>query len=288
MTDILVPVTLPLAAADYIAQYGTASLYLEYGTATDTTDGTATATVEAGTQRYSFWVAGDTGYYYRFRVGDASTFTEYSPTFQMPAAYATLEEVTRGFDLPDTSRYGELDELLVQATQDVESICGGRSFFRDPVGTATTTLTLDIEYPGQSRLSLARRQGIDIVSLTTVGIADYTGDAYTTISAGSTGYYLPDTTPYDDLILSDQGTAFTTFPVGRAIVQLTGVFGWSSIPPLVKRATVDLVRFWWNARQSDGEPVGISAFGSPVFGPGYPKSLRDLQRSRYAWKRYVG
>lgn len=290
--DVLIPVALAESSDDYIATYGTATLYLEYGTATTPADGTASTTIVSGTEYYEFWVTTEANAYYRWRVGDGSTYTGYSATFQAPVTYATLDEVLRGLDMPDTSRYDEIQSLLVQATDYITNrVCGGRSFFRDPVGSGTTTKQLDIAWPKQPTLSLARGRPLDIVSLTTVTVADYTGDTATTVASGSAGYYLvPDVPrpgwPYTDIVLSDQGDDFTTFPTGYRVVSLTGVFGWSKVPDLVRRATADLTRHWYNSRGSD-DPVGLSAFGAPIF-PGLPKTVRDLAMSEYAWKKWVG
>jgi len=292
--DVHVPVVLPLDSADYISQYGTATVFLEYGTATPPADGTATTAVVSGTEQYEFWVSTPVNSYFRYRVGesDASDATSYSPTWQQPQAYATLQEVVRAMDFPDTSRYDELEALLVEATDHItNAVCGGRSFKRDPIGSGETTKTLNVMVSGQDRLSLARSADLDIISLSSVKVAAATGESYDTLAAGSTGYYLlpddPGARPYSDLALSDIGTAHTSFPTGWATVQLTGVFGWATVPDLVRRATVDLVRYWWNSRQADGQPVGMSAFGSPIFGSGLPKTVRDLGRSDYAWKTWV-
>ena len=291
-TDILVPVALPLDSADYITSFGTATtLYLEYGTATTPADGTATTAIVSGTEHYEFWVPAASNSYFRWRIGGGSDYTAYSPTFQVPTAYATLQEVVRGMDLPDTSRYDELEALLVEASDHItHRVCGGRRFFRDPVGTGTRTVTLTVVSPRKASLAAARFLPLDIVSLTSVGIADHTGDTFSTLDAAD--YYLkPDMPasghPYTDLVLSDQASTYISFPVGRT-VQLTGVFGWSAVPDLVRRATVDLVRFWYSSRRSDGEPVGMSAFGAPIFGAGLPKSVKDLAASAYAWQRWVG
>lgn len=300
MVAVQVPVVLPLAADDYLTALGTAArVHLEYSTASafSTAVSTATTLVVSGTERYEFALASaTTSTYYRWRVTEgtaASTATDYSATFQMPLAYATLQELTRSMDMPDTSRDDELDALLIDATDFISTyICGGRRFFREPVGAGETTLTLDILWDGQSRLSLARGRDLDIVSLSSVGVADYTGASYTTVASGSTGYYLlPDKTisgrPYSDIVLSDQGATYTTFPTGYRVVQLVGVFGWSVIPDMVRRATVDLARAWWQRQPGQDDPVGISAFGQPVFGPGTPRTVRDLARSEYAWTRTV-
>jgi len=296
MVDTVLPVAIPIAADDLITAYGagTAVVQLAYGTASDLA-GAATApkTVTTGKEYYDFALTGVTvDTYFRWRVG-GTTFHDWSPIFQAPIAYATRQEFLRGMDLPDDSRYDEIDSLLVEATDYITTITGGRSFFRDPVGTGTTTKTLDIKWSGQSRLSLARGTGLDIISLSTVGIAQYTGATYDTVATGYTGYYLePDVPlpghPYTDLVLSDLGTLYSAYPNGRRAVQLVGAFGWETVPNLVRRATVDLVRYWWNSRSGDGDPVGMTAFGSPVFGPGIPRTVRDLARSDYAWRRWVG
>lgn len=296
--NVKVPISLPLAAADYISAYGTATLFLEYGTATTPADGTASTALVSGTEYYTFDVSGRASTdYYRARVGETggTSYHDYlGPAFQLPVAYASLDEFLRGLDVPDTARYDEFDDLLVQATDYITKVvCGGRSFFRDPVGSGTATKTFDIIYASQSRLSDARGKQMDIISVSSLGVGGYTGDTYDTLTNDSSGYYLaPDYPlsghPYSDLILSDQGTAYTRWPTGYRTVQITGAFGWSTIPELVKRATVDLARKWWQERGSDGDPVGISAFGSPVFGPGTPKTVRDLAKSEYAWRQWVG
>lgn len=294
-TDLYVPVVLPQDSDDYISQYGsgTAAVYLAYGSASPPTDGTATTLVVSGTERYEFWPQTALDSYFQFWVGDGSDEVDRSSVFQAPLAYASLQELKRGLDFPDASRDDELETLLIEATDYItEYVCGGRSFFRDPVGTGETTLTLDIERH-HPRLSVARGAHLDIVSLSSVKVAGYTGDTLDTLTAGSTGYYLrPDDPqsghPYTDVILSDQGTAYTTFEPGYGVVQLTGVFGWSAVPAAVRRATVDLARLWWNQRGGDGEPVGMNAFGSPIFTSGLPSTVRALGKSGYAWKDWVG
>lgn len=293
-TNVNVPVALPEDSNDYLSQWGsgTATVYLEYGTATVPADGTATTLVAADTEHYEFWVEADPTYYFRFRVGDGTDFTPYSSVFQLNQTYCTVDEVVRGLDFPDESRYAELEALCREATDFItHKICGHRSFFREPLYSGETTLTLDVELSGQARLSLARGHQLDIVSLSSVKVTDYTGGTQTELTEGATGYYtMPDKAPtgqpYTDLVLSDQGTVYTTFPTGRRVVELTGVFGWSAVPDLVRRAAVDLVRYWWNQRSSD-EPVGVSAFGQPVWGPGLPKTVRELFRSDYAWHEWM-
>lgn len=294
-TNVLVPVALPEDSNDYITQWGagTATVYLEYGTATTPADGTATTLVVADTEHYEFWVAADLNSYFRFRVGNGTDYTPYSRVWQANVAYCTVDEVVRGLDFADESRYPELEALCREATDFLTNkICGGRSFFREPMGSGETTLTLDVDLSKQKRLSLARGRQLDIISLSSVKVTDYTGGTQSTLANDDTGYYLiPDRVlpgePYTDIILSDQGTEYIHFPVGMRVVELTGVFGWTAVPALVRRACVDLVRYWWNQRSSD-EPVGVSAFGQPVWGPGLPKTVRELFRSSYAWHDFIG
>ena len=294
-TDLYIPVVLPQDSADYVSQYGdgTAAVYLAYGSASPPTDGTASTLVVSGTERYEFWVQDDASSYFQSWVGDGTDQTDVSEVFRASNAYATLQELKRGLDWPDDSRDDELQALLVEATDVITNhVCGGRSFFRDPVGSGETTLTLDVQR-AHPKLSLARGANLDIISLSEVKVGDYTGDTLDTLTAGSTGYYLlPDVVqsghPYTDLALSDQGTAHTRFGAGYGVVQLTGVFGWSAVPDAVRRATVDLARLWWNQRGGDGEPVGMSAFGAPIFAAGLPSTVRALGKSDYAWKDWVG
>ena len=97
--SVSVPVVLPQEASEYITAFGsTATLFLEYGTATTPENGTASTVLTSGTEHYDFWVQGDLDYYFRWRIGNsaATTATAYSPVFQMPLAYATRQEFLRG------------------------------------------------------------------------------------------------------------------------------------------------------------------------------------------------
>jgi hypothetical protein len=295
VVDTIIPVSIPIAADDLISQYGagTAVVQLAYGTASDLTGAaTASKTITTGKEYYDFALSSATvDTYYRFRVGGSSSSHDWSPIFQAPVAYATRQELVREMDLPDDGRYDLLDQALVQATQKVTQVCGGRSFFRAPVGSGTKTLQLDIRYDSP-RLSLARGRRLDIISLSTVGVAAYTGASYDTVASGSAGYYLaPDDPltgfPYTDVVLSDLGSLYTSYPQGMRTVQLVGAFGWAAVPELVKRATIDLAREWYRQGPGGGGPVGINQFGTPVFGPGAPPSIRQLYESEYAWRAFV-
>lgn len=293
-TEYPVPIVLPESADDYITNFGTAATaYLEHGTAASSTAaGTVSSVLVSGTERYEFWVP-TTSQYLRWRVGGGGDFTDYSAYFQAPVAYATLQELRRGMDLPDDSRDDELQALLMQASDYItHEVCGGRRFFRDPVYTGTTTITLDVVRDGQPSLWQATGQRLDIISLTSVGIATVTGGAYSAILTGSTGWYLSPGYPkagwpYEDVVLSNVGTTATSWPSGYSTVQLVGAFGWPAIPDLVKRATVDLAREWYRQGPGGGGPVGINAFGTPVFGGGEPASIRQLRRSEYAWRAWA-
>jgi hypothetical protein len=158
--DIQIPVILPQSAADYITAYSTATAYLEYDAAStfDSSPGTATTALVSGTERYEFDVTGVTSaYWYRWRIGesDGSTFYDYAPTFQVPYTYASVQDLIRGMDFPDESREDELDLILRDATDFITTvICGGRSFFRNPVGAGTATLELDIPWDGNANYHL--------------------------------------------------------------------------------------------------------------------------------------
>lgn len=207
-------------------------------------------------------------------------------------AYATLADVTETMSLPDTSRDALLMAYLEDVSADIDAACG-RSFGKDPT-TSTGTWTLDVSRAGMRSLALATMGGgftdggaLDLVSITTLEVRDSESSSYVTIAAGDTGYYLQPgdgavgegAWPYEDVILSPACTTRTTWPTGFRAVRITGVRGFSVVPPSVRRATIDEVRERF--RQSVGggpAPQGVNQFGTPIFLTGDSPQMRRITR----------
>ncbi|HET7128928.1 MAG TPA: hypothetical protein VFJ93_07630 [Gaiellaceae bacterium] len=206
-------------------------------------------------------------------------------------AYAELEDLLATMSVApgDADTQATLDTLLDDASDAITEMCG-RSFYQ----TAQETRTYDI-VGARSRvgdaqvyrtnvLSDAIGYPIDIVSISSLELAWQTGGTFVDVPQGSTGWtFLPDYPkpgwPYEDVILSDIAGDFRFFPFGRSNLQITAIFGWPSIPALIKRATIDLAREWYRQGPGGGGPIGISALGAPVFAAGVPPTVRQAWRT---------
>lgn len=215
---------------------------------------------------------GAEGHYYRTRVGNSggTLFEPWSAVFQLgaPIAYANFDDLREMLNLPDASQDNVLADLLADASGWIDAECG-RDFYRHPGVTGTEIRTFNGN--GSSWLPVAA----GIVSLTTVEVAQTTGASYTTVA--STGWFLEPRDKASDLsysavALSDFGPQFY-WPPGYATVRLTGVFGSATIPPLIKKAALDLAREAFRQGPGGGGPVGINQFGTPIFGGGMPASV---------------
>ena len=253
----------------------------------------ATFAIVTGTTQYTVYhAAGATTTWYRLRYskalpGVAADYSGYGASFQATAlaAYASLDDLLETMTTPSTDDNNVLSDFLVRASDRVDQLCG-RQFYRNPQVSGDGTFTLHVTNPRTNRLSAALGHGIDIVSVTSLSLAYYTGGPLGTVALGASGYFLwPDVVPlgqpYTDLILSDYTGTYYYWPRGYGTIVLTGVLGFPSVPPLVQQATIDLAREWFRQGPGGGGPVGINAFGTPVFGPGTPSSVMDLYNSDY-------
>lgn len=272
------------APDDKITEFGAgAKLYWYRDNTSSTgpfTDATGSVTLVATQSQYEIIDAtGALGHWYRTRVGNsgATTFDTYSDPFQAGAkrTYATLDSLREvlfpGQTNIGASRDNFLSDLLVRATDHISARCG-RDFFRHPQVTGTETRTFNTEYGSTVLLVPA-----GIISLTSVGLASYTGASYSTLT-GSDWRYWPltkaDDMSYDGIVLSDQG-GYRYWYGAYAGATLTGAFGWASIPSMIETATLDLAREWYRQGPGGGGPVGVNQFGTPMFAAGEPKSVRD-------------
>ncbi len=218
--------------------------------------------------------AGTAGNWYRTRLA-TSTGTQPSDwvVFQAGAltAYATLDDVREYLGLPDDSHDNLLSDLLVQASAYLDEKCR-RDFYRHPQVSGTEVRLYDVT--GRTTGNIVD----DIVSLTTVEWAYYTGGAFTALTA--TDWMLQPQNPrrgwpYEEVALSDLAVGLVSFYRGRRTARLTGVFGFAAVPDMIAKATLDLVREWYRQGPGGGGPVGVNQFGTPIFGGGEPKSVKD-------------
>jgi hypothetical protein len=246
----------------------------------------ATQTIVSGTTQYEFWDSGGTSaswYRSRYSATAGAPFSEYSSPFQPgnPTAYATLDALREYLNVPDVSSDNVLSDLLEDASRHLDEKCG-RDFLRHPGVSGTETRTFLTE---RGNL-LEVRAGI--VSLDTVELAPYTGAAYSTLAADDWTLWPTDPEPYHSysgVALTDTGSYRYWYPA-LAGARLTGVFGFAQVPPLIRRATLDLAREWYRQGPGGGGPVGVNQFGTPIFGAGEPKSVRDAIEE-YAWSRWL-
>lgn len=232
-------------------------------------------TLVAGQTQYEFFDAtGSTTNWYRFRLTTSSGTvpSDWSAAFRGGAdeAYATLDSLKEVIRPPDSSRDNYLSDLLVDASAYLTTACE-RDFFRHPAVSGEETRIFDGS--GTSKL----RVDAGIVSLSLVELAPGTGSAYVALAANDWVYWPSDKADdfsYEAVMLSDVG-AYTVWSSGYATVRLTGVFGWQTIPGLIRRATLDLAREWYRQGPGGGGPVGVNQFGTPIFGGQEPKTVRD-------------
>ena len=191
-------------------------------------------------------------------------------------AYATIDEVTAAFDDPptDTGRLAYLTDLIDEASAELDMEVG-HDFAKHPT---SSTETRTFHGSGSGRICV--HDGI--VSVTTLEVADSVGGTFTTIPSGD--YFLeqiypePDH-PYDHLTLSTAGTVRTTYPPLQKVVRITGVFGFATVPTVVKAAVIDRVRQLYSAQPAlDGSSIGPSEFGRPTIQAALPDRMYRVVR----------
>lgn len=292
-----VDVTLDGSAADLIAQFGEdAKLYLYRAAAEEGpySEVVAAATVlVAGTDRYELQdPAGAPGIsWYKPRVGDAGgTLFAGDPSVTDPSdgeyiapflstsltAYATLDQLKRTIKTVADTNDAVLEGYLGDASAFIDGKLH-RRFYRDPQVSGTTTRTFRVTRSSAS-LCRAVRRGIDIISVTTITVADGTGATPTELAAAD--WYLLDPDyeghPSPDLVLSDVGTR-STWPIGFDTVSITGVFGFPAVPDAIRRATLEIAReMHRQGAGGAGAAQGVNQYGVPVFMTGYPPTVREV------------
>lgn len=147
--------------------------------------------------------------------------------------YASLAEVKAALRITDSVDDALLEMAIESASRLIDGY-SGRYFYN--AGTATKNFTANDSY-------LVAIE--DLQSLTTLATTDEVGSTYTTWTAND--YQLEPlngqadglTMPYN-AIRAVGDYAFPFYTAGRqdALVRVTGVWGWASVPMAVKQATI--------------------------------------------------
>ena len=204
-------------------------------------------------------------------------------------------------ELPDESRYSYLSDILESTAAEIDRQCH-RRFFRQPHVSGTETFYVDIHRTSHSLVRASMGAGftdglaMDIISITSLGIRDDESDStYTTVTAGDTGYYLQPGDgigiagtdwPFEDVLLSQNGTDYTHWPIGRRAVEIVGVRGFPAIPVAVTRGNTDWARETYRQGPGGGPTqVGVNQFNVPIVLAGWPMSVQQLVRKGSPYRK---
>ena len=306
-------VNLEQPAADLITTFGAgAKLYIdEYDADAGSYTNVTSTTLVSGTEQIKLVDnTAESTTWYKVRVGNSggTLYSDYSAAVLHTSllAYATVDDVVETTELPDSSRYNLVADLLGRSSERIDALCG-RRFYRVPQVADTQTFYVDIKRPGLSGLVQASCGGytvdgypLDIISITQLGIRDDESDSsYTTISAGDTGYYLDagdgigqagEDWPYGDIVLSQNGTDYTTYPVGKRGVLIVGVLGFPKVPEAVRGGTVDWARDSYRHGPGGGPSLITVSQPGPAGGDvRVPHSVWSITKpgSPYVRRRYT-
>jgi hypothetical protein len=241
----------------------------------------ATGNVALVTATYQYTVTDSSGsavLWYRWRYGDAAatTYSAYQDTFQggQIASYATVAQLAQRISLPDQSKYALLADILVAVSSQFEQECG-RQFYRIPVVSGETVRL----YDGNGSREFYLFEGVQSVSK--LEVAFVTGGSFQTLSP--TYYFLQPNYPYPDwpftTIALSQWSTIGAFFEGYNTLQITGVFGWASVPALVQEAVLELSAKTWNeSKTMHAGVVGLPEIGTVTIGTNRPDAwYRALQ-----------
>lgn len=220
-------------------------------TVTNPATGTYAATVsvdQAGTWTY-VWTGSGT-----YVAVDEGQFTTSSPA---PLWYATAVELKNRLNVQDTARDGEVRDALETASRDVERDTG-RRFYLDP-GASQRVFN-----PRNRQVNTAEgmRFLVDDIG-STQGLIVEVGTTLTGWSVVTTGYeYGPDNAlargePITWLLRAY--IPWVYYPLQR--VRVTAQWGWPSVPPQIKTATLIRAARLFKRRESPDGTLGAGDFG---------------------------
>jgi hypothetical protein len=195
-------------------------------------------------------------------------------------AYVELEELKSSIELSGQSFADQdLQDALLAASRDVDGICH-RRFYPDADAT-------QIRYYSPNGSCVAEID--DLLTLTSV-LSDYDGDGtFEQTWTQNTDFTLEplnavaNARPFETLRLHPRSAyRFSSYP--RSL-KVTGKFGWSAIPPEVKKATkIRAVQLMLRARQAPFGVLGIGAEGGAIrisrWDPDIQLLLTDVTRSQ--------
>ena len=234
-------------------------------TITDPTGATSTPSVtHVSTGTYSATVACTlTGVWLYKWVGTGTASDVVEGTFTVTSIdqtlYATVEELKSRLQITGTADDFELTMAVQAASRSIDQICG-RYFWR---GTDTRT------YVPQG---IAQQSVDDLVSVTTLKV-DRDGDGvFEETWTPGTDYAL---TPFNSASSTGEQRPYTGFIIVNAArylpfiwlwshldrIQITGVFGWPAVPPLVKQAALIAAADLFKLKDAAFGVAGISDLG---------------------------
>ena len=192
--------------------------------------------------------------------------------------YLTEEEARSYIGRNDAKDPALLEDIVTTCSREVDRICG-RHFYQQ----AATARTFDSD----DGYCIQFGPFNDLVSITSLKYDDNDDGTYeVTVSAsdyqllsigGNKPRAFPVAWPYEQVRLLNT-TTFPTLPVSgrRGLVEVTGTWGWSAVPPEVKSATRLLVA---ELAKTQDAPLGIAGMGDmgvAYLGQGIGKAVRRL------------
>jgi hypothetical protein len=189
--------------------------------------------------------------------------------------YATLAElryrIGEGLSDEDTTNDAALTRALTTASRAVEDFCG-RQFNTDAAATARVYAAdaCEVVYIDDFSTTVGLTVAADS-SLWDVG--DYQPEPLNGINAGRTGW------PYYRI----RAVGALSWPVSsKALVSVTAMWGWASVPVSIKEAVLILAQETWMLKQAPFGMAGSDEFGTtPMmrFNPRVIALLKPYQRN---------
>jgi hypothetical protein len=226
--------------------------------------------------------AASTWYRTRFENAGATRVSDWSPVFQTGdetgGLLCSLFDVKQdlGIASTDTSEDETILEKIRQVSAAIEGFTG-RWFVPRPTDPASTTI-----YRVHSRAGYRLELPKGIRSITTLGVAindqPASGGTYTTLSASS--YYLdpPEMErdanwPATRVCLSRTGGAY--FYSAAYGVEITGSFGWASVPYDIQSIAMDATKNRYQGKESGTFAVPLGPTGAVTILRGISPEARD-------------
>lgn len=258
------PIVLPFDADDAIAGYGgTAYVYLEKSATENgsyAAAGSALISVASGDAYYVWDATGDATTWYRSRIGNGTSYSDYSDPFQAtetPTAPVSIDALKRRLRITDAKDDSYLATVVSSVNDWVIERVG---MDISPSGTATRTLdgdgTREVFVPGGLR------------SVTTVEVSTDYGATWTAVNASVTllpeSWRKPPSEPYHTLRLAE-GSGLV-FPDGEGTVRVTSSeWGYEQWPArVVEVAETIAVRMYIARSSGQRDVIGSDELGNPV------------------------